>query len=743
MKFRTQILIPSLVTIVLMVVLGMMTWQAMRYIQGETNALSEQGMKTSMLANAVRTQLLQSSTATYRLFTWMDSFDEARIQKEADKISINIDTAAQLLTELAQVSGINEQEKQAINESSENLKKYKKSLKEALDTARSDVATGAAMMHAADKRFQIISNVVDQLVLDQQQKADIAVSSVKSAISRSIILSLMLIVITAVISLFLLYQISRRIMQQMGGEPSLATEIANKIAAGDLSTNIALVSGDNHSLLASMKRMSLSLAESQVAAQEALRIKLALDGTNVNIMIADAEGFVIYVNNAFQNLIRNTRDQIKQALPQINPEQIIGGHLSQFCFNKENQQTALTQMSESMQSQVQVGNLFFKITISPISNNDGEKVGFSLEWVNRTAEVNAEHDLEMVVAAAAEGNFATRAVTTGKTGFFLQTAEGVNRIAASSEVSLHDTLAVLKRIEQGDLTAAMLGEYHGSFAQLRDAVNNTVIKLSDSITQVNASTNTIADTAHQVSNLSLMLAEATTEQAASIEQSTATMDEIDTAVQENTMGARRVADLAQQVQNQANGGVDVMQQTIQAMQSIQESSSKIVEIVSLIDGIAFQTNLLALNAAVEAARAGEEGRGFAVVAGEVRALAQKSAVAAKDIKTLIEDSVSRVKTGTHLVEKSGEMLNAIAGSVGQVTGMVEHIANASREQSMRIGQVHQAMTDIDRVTQKNATLVEDTANAAERLDTEAEALRSNMAFFNLDRATAIRIGKYS
>ncbi len=738
MKFRTQILIPSLVSIVLMVVLGMMTWQAMHYIQGETNVLSEQGIKTSMLANTARTHLLQSSTATYRLFTWMDSFDEARIQKETD--NINIDAAAQVLAELVQVAGINEKEKEAINEASETLKKYKKSLKQALDIASSDVATGAAMMHAADKRFQIISNFIDQLVLDQQQKADTAVNSVKSAISRSIFLSLMLIMMTAIISLFLLYQISRRIMQQMGGEPSLATEIANKIAAGDLSTNITLAAGDNHSLLAAMKGMSLSLAKSQIAAQEALRIKLALDGTNVNIMIADAQGSIIYANNAFQNLIRNTREQIQKALPQINPEQIIGTHLSQFCFNKENQQRSLTQISESVQSQVQVGNLFFKITISPISNNSGEKIGFSLEWVNRTAEVAAEHDLEVVVAAAAEGNFATRAVTSGKTGFFLQTAQGINRIAASSELSLHDTLVVLKRIEQGDLTAAMLGEYYGAFAQLRDAVNNTVVKLSDSITQVNASTNTIAGAAHQVSSLSQMLAEATTEQAASIEQSTAMMDEIDAAVQENTMGARRVADLAQQVHGQANSGVDVMQQTIRAMQSIGESSSKIVEIVSLIDGIAFQTNLLALNAAVEAARAGEQGRGFAVVASEVRALAQKSAAAAKDIKTLIEDSVIRVQTGTYLVERSGAMLNGITDSVEQVTGMVEHIANASREQSLRIGQVHRAMTDIDRVTQKNANLVEETASAAESLDAEAGALRNNMAFFTTDRTT-LRIGK--
>lgn len=165
------------------------------------------------------------------------------------------------------------------------------------------------------------------------------------------------------------------------------------------------------------------------------------------------------------------------------------------------------------------------------------------------------------------------------------------------------------------------------------------------------------------------------------------------------------------------------------MQSIKESSSKISDIVTIIDSIAFQTNLLALNAAVEAARAGEHGRGFAVVASEVRALAGKSADAAKDIKALINDSVSRIENGTHLADKSGEMLNGIAGSIEHVAGMIEEIANASNEQSVGIGQVHLAIADIDRVTQENAALVEETTAAAESLSTEANNLRNAMAFF--------------
>jgi methyl-accepting chemotaxis protein len=235
--------------------------------------------------------------------------------------------------------------------------------------------------------------------------------------------------------------------------------------------------------------------------------------------------------------------------------------------------------------------------------------------------------------------------------------------------------------------------------------------------------------ATQVSQGATDLSSRVQQQATALEETSATMTQMTSAVQANTANARKVADLTNSVQTQAKDGVQVMQQTIDAMQSIKASSGKINDIVTIIDGIAFQTNLLALNAAVEAARAGEHGRGFAVVASEVRALAGKSADAAKDIKTLITDSVMRIENGTHLADKSGEMLNGIAGSIAQVAGMIEEIANASNEQSIGIGQVHLAINDIDRMTQENAALVEATTAAAESLTSEANGLRNDMAFF--------------
>lgn len=208
------------------------------------------------------------------------------------------------------------------------------------------------------------------------------------------------------------------------------------------------------------------------------------------------------------------------------------------------------------------------------------------------------------------------------------------------------------------------------------------------------------------------------------------MDQMSSQVQSNTENAKQAEQVSEEAQALAGDGDKAMQETISAMENIQESSHKISEIVTLIDSIAFQTNLLALNAAVEAARAGDHGRGFAVVAGEVRSLAQKSADAAKDIKSLVDETVQRVNQGVETAGNTGSILNKINESIRSVTDMISHISQASSEQSEGIKQVHNAITQIDQVTQQNAALVEETSAAAENMNSQSETLKNDMAFFN-------------
>jgi methyl-accepting chemotaxis protein len=337
-------------------------------------------------------------------------------------------------------------------------------------------------------------------------------------------------------------------------------------------------------------------------------------------------------------------------------------------------------------------------------------------------------DTNAIMAKMNEGDFNAR-ITADASGDLLTMKNMVNGSMDRLSMAVTGITHIITAQAAGDLTKSCTADFKGQLKSLQTAINESSASVKDVIIQAIDVSNIVNDAAAQVSQGSADLSVRVQEQASSLEQTSATMNRMTAAVQANTANAHKVATLTNEVQNQAKDGVQVMQQTITAMQSIKASSSKINDIVTIIDGIAFQTNLLALNAAVEAARAGEHGRGFAVVAGEVRALAGKSADAAKDIKGLIEDSVSRIDNGTRLADKSGEMLNGIASSIAQVSGMIEQIASASNEQAKGINQVHQAIAGIDRVTQENAALVEETTAAASSLSHEADNLRGNMAFF--------------
>lgn len=295
-----------------------------------------------------------------------------------------------------------------------------------------------------------------------------------------------------------------------------------------------------------------------------------------------------------------------------------------------------------------------------------------------------------------------------------------------------DASGVLLALAEGDLTKEMpSGVYKGELHDLKNALNYTIDRFKRIVAETIESAHIVSNAASQVSIGASDLSARVQEQAAALEETSATMNEMASAVQINTEHARKVAELALSAQTQTTGGTQIVQRTIEAMHAIRDSSNRITDIVTLIDGIAFQTNLLALNAAVEAARAGEHGRGFAVVASEVRALAQKSATAAQDIKDLINDSSERVVNGQLLAEESGKTLDGIAQLINQVTSMIGQIATASHEQSIGINQVHQAIAQIDDVTQQNAALVEETTASAENLSDEAHKLQENMSVFKL------------
>ncbi|WP_373020667.1 methyl-accepting chemotaxis protein [Thiomicrorhabdus sp.] len=304
---------------------------------------------------------------------------------------------------------------------------------------------------------------------------------------------------------------------------------------------------------------------------------------------------------------------------------------------------------------------------------------------------------------------------------------------------VEDATEVLTGFARGDLSSRMgqhLKDNEDSlFRNAIDALSNATVNMSERLNQVIVNASTAAAVVNQatsdVAESAEHLSRRINEQAVAVEQTSQTMLTMNEAVQTNTENAQQASKVAAQVQQKSQQGTRVMNETIEAMHAIQNSSHEISEIITLIDGIAFQTNLLALNAAVEAARAGEHGRGFAVVAGEVRALAQKSAEAAKNIKNLIEVTVERVEQGNTLATNSGQVLEEINQAVLSVSGMIDQIAQASTQQFESIRQVHQAVSQIDEATQQNTTLVEETANSSKSLSEQALILNQEMAYFKI------------
>jgi methyl-accepting chemotaxis protein len=291
---------------------------------------------------------------------------------------------------------------------------------------------------------------------------------------------------------------------------------------------------------------------------------------------------------------------------------------------------------------------------------------------------------------------------------------------------------VLLCLAEGDLTTSIEQEFEGEFKELGDAINNFVIELNETISEISTAAVTINDASTEIAQGNADLSSRTEEQASSLEETASSMEELTGTVRLNSENANQANSLASEASTVAIEAGNIIAKVVDTMSSINESARKISDIIGVIDGIAFQTNILALNAAVEAARAGEQGRGFAVVASEVRTLAQRSANAAKDIKELISDSVSKVENGNVLVNQSGETMEKVVTSIKRVNDIMAEIAAASAEQATGIDEIGKAVTQMDDVTQQNAALVEEAASAAESLQSQAEQLANRVSEFKLD-----------
>lgn len=510
-----------------------------------------------------------------------------------------------------------------------------------------------------------------------------------------------------------------------------------KLSEGRYDNNIEI---DNHDeigkVLDALQSMQVKLGfevnEARRVANESLRIQIALDNVATSVMIADNDRNIIYMNRSVDEMFKNAEKDIRKDLPNFTQATLRGTNIDSFHKNPAHQKQLLATFTSTWRTQIVIGGRTFSLAANPVLNAKGDRLGSVVEWNDRTAEVATEKEVADIVEGAVLGDFSRRMDMEGKTGFFKQLGEGMNKLTATSEVGLNEVVRMLSALAKGDLTDKITNEYHGTFGQLKDDSNATVENLKEIIGQVKEATDTINTASKEIAAGNTDLSQRTEEQASSLEETAASMEELTSTVKQNAENAKQANQLAKGASEIAIKGGEVVGQVVGTMSSINDSSRKIVDIISVIDGIAFQTNILALNAAVEAARAGEQGRGFAVVAAEVRNLAQRSAAAAKEIKTLIGDSVDKVEVGTKLVDEAGKTMEEIVNAVKRVTDIMSEISAASLEQSSGIEQVNQAITQMDEVTQQNAALVEEAAAAAESMEEQAQTLAQAVAIFKLD-----------
>jgi methyl-accepting chemotaxis protein len=492
----------------------------------------------------------------------------------------------------------------------------------------------------------------------------------------------------------------RQLTRQLGGEPEDVAAVANKVARGDFSSVIALRAGDTTSLFATVSKMQSDLkeriAKDQIAALENARIRTALDKAASNMMVADAAGNIVYMNEAIAATFRLHAAEMRKDLPQFDPSRVLGAHFDSLQKPASSQRNVLDGLTGVQTSDAAYGSASLRIIMTPVTGGDGKRVGAVVQWVDRTQEVATEREVQAVVAKALEGDLMARIRVEGKDGFFKSLAEGMNQI---------------------------------------------VDNFADLVRTVSRAAGEVRVGSEEISHGNTHLSQRTEEQAASLEETASSMEEMTATVKSNADNAAQANQLAMAARVQAEKGGAVVSAAVTAMSEINSSSKKIADIIGVIDEIAFQTNLLALNAAVEAARAGDQGRGFAVVASEVRNLASRSAEAAKEIKGLIQDSVGKVSEGTKLVDESGNALRDIVLGVKKVTDVMTEIAASSQQQAAGVDQVNKAVMSMDEVTQQNAALVEEAAAATQALSEQAVQLSQMLARYRVGDLSAAAASK--
>ncbi|MEN1941469.1 methyl-accepting chemotaxis protein [Luteimonas sp. MJ174] len=739
-RFRNLKLAPKLmltfgIVLFIMIVQGIGAYSGMRSIDRVTRGLAQDVLPAVTLVGQTRALLGEYRTASYRGLVRASEASKQEARERAVAIE------AQLATNLDAygrfVSSPDEERMLAdLVAAWEAARASYASVNEMLDLELPDDATDT-FIGETSRLHDATSAALAALADESNRVAAASTEEARSTYATSNTLLVILLLAGIGIGLVVAWLVARGLTRAARE----AVRISNDVAGGKLDSHIDTSRGDEiGDMLKAMQRMQHDLRErierDQAIASENLRIRTALDSSGTSVMITDPGRTIIYANASVTELLGQYEGDIRAMAPEFEIERFIGTSIDDYHEDPARLATALEQLQGVHSSDISMGDAHFGESIARVDDVDGTLLGYVVEWRDRTPQVNVEVELGRVVQAAAMGDLSQRIGMDGKKGFYLQLAGQLNGLFDANAASLEQVSHVLTALADGDLTARMDGEFQGVFATMRDNADATVDRLSAIVGQIRQGSDAINSAAGEIAAGNDDLSRRTEQQAASLEETASSMEELTSTVRQNADNARQANQLAIGAVDVASQGGEVVGKVVETMSAISESSNRIADIIGVIDGIAFQTNILALNAAVEAARAGEQGRGFAVVAAEVRSLAQRSAGAAKEIKTLITDSADKVRHGNALVDQAGRTMGDIVTSVKRVTDIIADISAASQEQSSGIEQVNHAITQMDESTQQNAALVEEATAAARSMEQQAGQLVQTVAVFRIQGGEA-------
>ncbi|WP_127167887.1 methyl-accepting chemotaxis protein [Xanthomonas euvesicatoria] len=693
LRIGQRLALGFLAIIVLMVILTVVGIQRVRSIDQQLTAINEVNSVKQRYAINFRGSVHDRAIALRDVVLMDDPADRHAAEQSIDKLAADYARAAQPLDDMI-ASSTDAKEKdilqqiKSIEQRTLPLIAQVRAFRDAADKAQAEQHLLQQARPAFIAWLASINAFIDLQEAKNRQAARQAVATARGFAMLMVMSTVVALLLGAAIAFLLTRSVVLPLRQSL--------RLAQRINDGDLRSQDAATSNDESGqLLRAMQQMQRRLQE-VIWAQRSMAARH--DAGEISYR-TDPQGFP----GEYGDMVQDTNALVHAHVQtQLRMTQVMGSYA--------------------------IGDLTQDIEQYP-----GEKsaITATMQQVKRNLQaINAQ--IQELTQAACAGDFALRGKAETFEHDFRLMVENLNTMMATSDTNLASFSGLLRAIADGDLTVRMSGNFHGVFASMRDDANSTVHRLTDIVTRIQTTSNSISFAAEDIASGNQQLAQRSEQQAASLEETAASMEELTSTVKQNAEHATRANQLARGAAAIASEGRDAVGQVIEQMSGIEASSRRIADIISVIDGIAFQTNILALNAAVEAARAGEQGRGFAVVASEVRTLSHRSSDAAKEIKRLIDDSVQRVADGSTLVHTAGTTMGEIVTSVQHVTDIMAHISAASQEQAGGIEQVNHTIAQMDETTQHNVRLVEAASTAAHALEQHSAQLTRAVEVFKVN-----------